>query len=87
MQNLDWEDFFLILLYCVICFIVYCFARVITADDKVKEYRLDQGLSGNLYIEGVIDWRCNKNIKLAPNISYTEAIRLIDTLNSRIKKP
>lgn len=86
MNKIKAEGFFLMLAWVAGAIGLWAIVMVLLANGKVLEYRLSQDEHKNLSIEKVVDWREDEDIDLDRNVSYWDAIRMVDSLNKTIRR-
>lgn len=84
-KKLRWDDYWQILLY-TICILVVTLVSTCSLSKKyVKAYSLDH-IEGTLTIIKEIEWSEDSHIRLDRNVSYWDAIAMVDSLNATLKR-
>lgn len=81
----NWENAFLSLLWALCLMLMTAFAFFIFTDKTTKGYSLGKDNS-SLTITKEIMWDEDDQILLDRNITFSEAVRLVDSLNNTLKK-
>lgn len=84
-KNFDWDDAWQTLLYATCIFIVISIGTCGFHKKWTKAYSLGQS-DGKMVIVKEVEWEADDVIDLDRNITVSEAIRLVDSLNKTIKK-
>lgn len=82
-----WEHAFFMLLWILASVLLTVFIMYIFSNKEVVRYTLDsKSDSPQLTIVKEINWDVDSRIMLDRNISYWEAIRIVDSLNATLKR-
>ena len=82
--RLNWGNMFMGLLFAFFVWLISLIAFTSFSDKKVRGYYLDVR-NGILSIMSDIDWMEDKSIELDRNITYNEAIEMVERLNKTVK--
>lgn len=82
--RLNWENMFMGILFAFCLWLISLIAFSSFSDKKVRGYYL-HAYNGQLSIMVDIDWVSDSSIELDRNITYNEAIEMVERLNKTIK--
>lgn len=92
MKETDWQVFWANIFYsllAVACIVLLCLVtKAFQADHKVRYYYLISYTPTGTSIPKIvadIDWQCDETIVLDRNITYSQAIQMVDSLNNTLK--
>ena len=93
MRNFDWDDFWSAFINFVIALSIITFTvitvKAFTADHKIRGYYLNStsntsGPSPRIIVD--IDWQGDESIYLDKDVTFQQAIQMVDSLNATLKK-
>ena len=84
-QNWEWDDTWISLVLAgLITTVIFTFIALL-ADHSIRYYYLSgSGTNTNIIIKGDINWADDITLQLDRNISYTEAIEMVEKLNKTL---
>lgn len=83
--NFSWEGMFLSLLWIATALLIIAVGFLCFEKKYTHRYTLSGESSGSLKICKEIDWAGDEAITLDRSVSYSEAVRLVDSLNHTLK--
>ncbi len=85
MKNFDWEDAFFSLLWVACTLVLTIIGFAAFSKKYTKQYSLGVN-GGRVTITKESDWYQDDEIPLDRSVTYSEAIRMVDSLNKTLHK-